>query len=152
MKRYDIINTLFRLAGGDDVLSSVASLLDVVVESEVFDDVAQHQICEFEVQPGRTTLAVLFLTAHDDAGNQIAFQVAPFTMTRFGSGPILIFGAPTPVPVGLNFIPGGPAWTADFVETSPGSGRLAISVADVGSPGVPVTWKGVVLVVGTQVK
>lgn len=150
MKKYDITNALFRIAGGDDVLAAVSSLLDVAIQSLVIDDVAPHQICEFDVEPGRTNLAVVFLTAHDDAGNQIAFQVAPVALTRFGSGPILIFGAPTPYPVGLNFIPGGPVWTADFVEPSPG--KLAIEIANVGSPGVPVNWKGVVFIPGTQVK
>jgi hypothetical protein len=151
MKKYQSVNALFQiLLGNDDVLSNVRNLLDVVVESLVIDDVAPHQICEFEVQPGRTNLAVVFLSAHDDAGNQIAFQIAPVTLTRFGVGPILVFGGATPSPIALNFIPGGPAWTADFVEPSPG--KLAIEIADVGSPGVPVNWKGIVLVLGTQVK
>lgn len=149
MKKYSLVNALFR-DGATDVLSSVKSLIDATVESETYDDVAPHRICEVSIDPGRTNMVLLALTAHDDAGAQIAFQIAAFTVTRFGSGPILVYGGGLPMPVGLNFAPAGPVWTADFVESSPG--KLAIEVTDVGSPGVPIRWKATMLVLGTQVE
>jgi len=150
MKKYQTINALFQILGNDDVLSNVRDLLDVIVESETITDAAPHVICEFDVEPGRTNLGVLFLSAHDDTGAQIAFALSAFTVTRFGTGPILIFGGATPVPVGLAFVPAGPVWTADFVEPTPG--RLGVQVTDVGSPGVPIHWKATMVVFGTQVK
>jgi hypothetical protein len=149
--KYQNINALLPLiAGGDEALSHPGALLDLVTQAETFDDVLPHLICEFDVSPARTNLAVVFLSAHDDAGNQIAFALTGFTITRFGAGPILIFGGATPVPVGLAFVPGGPVWTADLVELTPG--RLGIQVTDVGSPGVPIRWKATIAVFGTQVK
>lgn len=125
-------------------------LIDLILEAETFSDVAPHVIAEFPVEPGRTNLAIVFLSAHDDAGSEIGFSLAAISLTRFGSGPILIYGLPLPVPVGLAFAPIPMLWTADFVEATPG--KLGISVANVGSPGIPIRWKASVAIFGTQVK
>ena len=143
--------------GRDSVSFPVATLgallgplLDTVTEAVEFSDALPHVVCEFDVLPARTNVGVVFLSAHDDAGNQIAFVLTGFTVTRFGAGPILVFGTPLPAPLPITFIPGGPAWTVNLVEATPG--KLGIEVTDVGSTGVPVLWKSTVVIFGTQAK
>lgn len=157
MSKYSQQAVLVPGPGRESVSFPVASmgaflgpLLDTVTEAVEFTDALPHVVCELDVQPARTNLGVLFLSAHDDAGNQIAFALTGFTITRFGAGPILVFGTPLPAPLSLTFIPGGPAWTADLVEATPG--KLGVQVTDVGSPGVPVLWKCTVVILGTQAK
>jgi hypothetical protein len=122
-------------------------LLDVVMEVDTFTDTAPHRMASFAVQPNRTNFVVLFISAQDNAGVQIAFSVQPLTITRFGEGPILIIATPLPVPIPLNFS-GPAAWTTTLVESSPG--QLALEVTDVGSPNIPVRWKVVFFILGTQ--
>lgn len=83
--------------GPNDMLSlprsQPHSMLAQVCETEVFSDALPHDIADIEVLDLRTSPTMFFVTAHDDAGNQIAFASANISFSRAAGGALSLFSS-----------------------------------------------------------
>lgn len=89
--------------------------------------------------PSQTLVAVIDITAHDDVGQQSSFIVNGVSLSRFGNGPIIVFGSPVPVPVPLSFIPDAPPWNTITAVFTQGP-NFELFIAITGLVGVTIDW------------
>lgn len=91
------------------------------------------------MSPAQTLVAVVDITAHDDAGQQSAFIVNGVSISRFGNGPIVVLGSPVPVSIPLSFIPGTPPWNTIMADFTQGP-NFDLFITVTGLAGVTIDW------------